>query len=134
MEATSLQAANDTPVILPEGVTQEELYDGPKPGGEVAHLAAALVKPIPAHVSPSPEVSSVPEIKSGYPAVLTAALDILSARLLGLLAVIAACGIWSFAVWDPTMPRTIAASLFSVTVLFPLVMLYWKAGMTGGGD
>ncbi len=117
------------PQPLPEGVQPDELYDGP--AEKVVPLrfteAAQLVAPIPQTpqaVVPQPK----PTIPDGYPAVLTAALDVLSARLLGLLAVVAACAMWSFAVWDPSTMRTVAASLFSLTVLMPLIVLYWKAG------
>lgn len=122
MEASSASDA------LPAGVNVNDLYDGPKPGEVVRPLVftkpAELVAPIP----PPPQVSVAPEVRQGYAALLTAALDVLSARLLGLLAVVAACGMWSYAVWEPNTLRTIAASLFSLTVLLPLIVLYWKAG------
>ena len=115
---------------LPPGVKPEDLYDGadPKvvkfrPLPEDALHPASLVQPIG-----QAEVSPPFHVKQGYAATLSAALDILSARLLGLLAVIAACGIWSYAVWEPDLTRTVAATLFSVTVLGPLIALYWKAG------
>jgi len=104
----------------------------PMPKKPLFTEAAQLVSPIPPPsdrgVDFHSQVAPVPEVKNGYPAVLIAALDVLSARLLGLLAVIAACAIWSFAVWEPETMRTVAASLFSVTVLLPLIVLYWKAG------
>lgn len=134
--------------VLPEGVKESDLYEGVKPGENVVEMpppprprplmdavnkvnAAAdkLVQAIPA----PPQVSSTPGEEKGYAAVLTAALDVLSARLLGLLAVIAACALWGFAVYDPVPLRIAAAGLFSVTVLLPIVVLYWKAGVTGGG-
>ena len=122
------------PSELPEGVEQADLYDGPKPVENVVAMPPPPPRPEPTPV-PEPQVRSSPiaQIKKEYPAVLIAALDVLSARLLGLIAVVAACGIWSFAVWDPNPVRTIAAGLFSVTVLGPIVALYWKAGITGGG-
>lgn len=128
-----------SPNKLPEGVTEEELYEGPEPGAAPENvvpikppMAVDLVAPIPPRPRP-PEVSSVAELKKSYPAVLTAALDVLNARLLGLIAVIAACLIWGYAVYDPTQARTLAASLFSVTALLPLIVLYWRAGVTGQG-
>jgi hypothetical protein len=130
---------------LPDGVDQADLYEGPKPGEnvvamppprhdptqQIGQMAVGLNVPQPSY--PQAQLSPIAEIKRSYPAVLIAALDVLSARLLGLIAVVAACGIWSFAVWDPNPVRTIAAGLFSVTVLGPIVALYWKAGITGGG-
>lgn len=123
------------PNELPEGVNQADLYEGPKPGENVVAMPPSPPRLEPAPVVQEPQVRSSPiaQIKKEYPAVLIAALDVLSARLLGLIAVVAACGIWSFAVWDPNPVRTIAAGLFSVTVLGPIVALYWKAGITGGG-
>lgn len=134
----------ETPAInsLPEGVEQGDLYDGPKPGENVIPLPSqgsgwslkpdGTQSPVPTPIrepqSPQPQVTPTKQLKNEYPAVLTAALDILSARLLGLLAVIAACIIWGFAVYDPNTMRTVAAALFSVTVLGPIVALYWKAG------
>jgi len=47
---------------------------------------------------------------------------------MGLIAVLAACGMWGWAVYEPEQLRTIAASLFSITVLMPLVYLYAKQG------
>ncbi len=140
---------------LPEGVTQGDLYDGPvvvplKPAAPAPPAAASLVTPIPEvdltpgsiewrsgprppGYHPAGEVTPVADLKKSYPAVLTAALDVLNARLLGLIAVVAACAIWGFAVYDPTTQRIAAASLFSLTALLPLIVLYWKAGVTGGG-
>jgi hypothetical protein len=133
------------PANLPEGVTQADLYEGPRvvemppppprprplmeAVNKVNAAADKLVQAIPAPA----QVSSAPGEEKGYAAVLTAALDVLSARLLGLLAVIAACALWGFAVYDPVPLRIAAAGLFSVTVLGPIVALYWKAGVTGGG-
>lgn len=111
---------------LPEGVDPADLYDGPNvvamPKPPLFTAPAQLVAPIP------PPVKAPEAVPAGYPPVLIAALDVLSARLLGLLAVVAACGMWSYAVWDPNTMRTVAASLFSLTVLGPLIVLYWKAG------
>jgi hypothetical protein len=131
-------------------VTEADLYDGPTLGNPPENVvplkplftgpAEELTRPIPTRPTDAGvayqqhrEVSPIPDLKKSYPAVLTAALDVLNARLLGLIAVIAACLIWGFAVWDPTQARTIAASLFSVTALLPLIVLYWKAGMSGTG-
>jgi hypothetical protein len=123
------------PSELPEGVEQAYLYDGPKP---VENVVAMPPPPKPQPILPAPEpqrgLSPTAQTKIEYSALLVEAFaHMLSVRLMGLIAVVAACGIWSFAVWDPNPVRTIAAGLFSVTVLGPIVALYWKAGITGGG-
>jgi hypothetical protein len=119
-------------------VDQADLYEGVVPPPDRENVVAMpppppRLEPAPVVQEPQVRLSPIAQIKKEYPAVLIAALDVLSARLLGLIAVVAACGIWSFAVWDPNPVRTIAAGLFSVTVLGPIVALYWKAGITGGG-
>jgi hypothetical protein len=124
---------HSSPSELPPGVTPDQLYDGADPNVVKFRpmpepTAADLVKPSVMQAPAEPEVSPPFDVKQGYAATLSVALDILSARLLGLLAVIAACGIWSYAVWEPDLTRTVAATLFSVTVLGPLIALYWKAG------
>ncbi|HWS65717.1 MAG TPA: hypothetical protein VN325_23405 [Steroidobacteraceae bacterium] len=136
---------------LPEGIKEEDLVDGPK----VVHLASGrgsfvaeeikgtapigpqvMIQPIP---QPAPAVPLPPLPVSGaaakkdYPAVIEAALDVLSARLLGLIALITACLIWAGVIWDPEIHRIIAAGVFSASVFWPMMLIYWKAGMTGGG-
>ena len=101
---------------LPSPVNPAELYDGPEPN--VAQFPKFAPLPDP------PDARSRPD----YVATITAALDVLGARLLALIAVIAACAMWGFAVYDPTQMRTYAAIGFSVSVLMPTVALYWKRG------
>lgn len=123
--------SSNPPKALPQGVAQDELYDGPRPNG------AGQPKPNQRPNLPDPEaiLTPIPQKQQRQPApqvseaaVLSAALDVLSARLMGLIAVLAACGMWGWAVYEPEQLRTIAASLFSITVLMPLVYLYAKQG------
>jgi hypothetical protein len=81
-------------------------------------IAQNLLQPIPSQTG-SPSVADRADI-------LSIALDMLSARLLGVLALVAACAIWGYAVYDPEPPRTIAATLYSVTVLAPVMILYYR--------
>jgi len=119
---------------LPAGVEVEELYDGPVPGQVVSH-PAQLVRPIPQQVPPKQaDVSYTTPKKDEYPAAVMVALDVLSARLLGLVALVTGCFIWGFVVWDPNLWRVIAASAFSALVFLPIMVIYWKAGMTGEGS
>src|SRR5215469_8828430 len=100
----------------PSPVDPKDLYDGPDPGN---------VSPFPeppgrvTFVQPQPsDRRSRPE----YVAMITAALDMLGARLLALIAVIAACAMWSWSVYHPEPDRLYAAVGFSLTVLMPLVV------------
>jgi hypothetical protein len=106
----------------PQTIDPSELYDGPVPD--------ATVMPFPnAHrplqwEQPPPD----PRLEPAYLATLNAALDIVGARLLGLIALVAACLMWGWAVYDPLPLRTYAALGFSLTVLAPIIMLYWRRG------
>jgi hypothetical protein len=120
---------------LPEGVSESDLVDGPKvhhlPSGRGSFLPPepeALVKPIPASPPPTP---STAQIKLEYPAAIELALDVLSARLLGLICLVAACLIWAGIVWDPQRDRIIAGGVFSLTVFLPIMAIYWRAAMKG---
>jgi hypothetical protein len=108
----------------PSPVNPADLYDGPDPMANVTSLTdrGGLTWMAP------PDVSSDKRLRPDYVATITVALDVLGARILALIAVIAACGIWSFAVYDPTQMRTYAAIGFSLTVLIPTVALYWRRG------
>jgi hypothetical protein len=66
-----------------------------------------------------------------YPAAIELALDVLSARLLGLICLMAACLIWGGIAWDPQPWRIVAGGIFSLTVFLPVVAIYWRAGMAG---
>ena len=101
----------------PRLVDPGDLYDGPepRPGG---------VYFLPPENPEKRDARSRPD----YIATITAALDMLGARILALIAVIAACGMWSWAVYDPQLMRTYAAIGFSLTVLLPTVALYWRRG------
>ena len=104
----------------PSPVDPASLYDGPDP---VLTFPGAQPK-----FAPLPDVSTDRRSRPDYVATITAALDMLGARILALIAVIAACAIWGFAVYDPTQMRTYAAIGFSLTVLIPTVALYWRRG------
>lgn len=125
---------------LPLGVDPSELYDGPRPTFQqpqttqpprvVQHPRAVdprtLVQSIPPqHRQPQrqPEVTSSADAQAE---IISVALHMVSARVLGLLALLAACAIWGYAVYDPNTPRTVAATLYSTTVLFPVILLYWR--------
>ncbi|HYQ06780.1 MAG TPA: hypothetical protein VER26_07340, partial [Xanthobacteraceae bacterium] len=81
----------------PSPVDPSSLYDGPDPN----------VTQFP-KFAPLPDLSTDKRSRPDYVATITAALDVLGARLLALIAVIAACAMWGFAVYDPTQMRTYA--------------------------
>ena len=120
---------------IPEGVAAGELYDGPKvfklpqQAQVSAQNAQNLIQPIPQPHQVSPDTQK----EDRYPAVILLALDVLSARLLGVVALVTACAIWGGVVWNPDMWRIVAAGAFSVLVFLPVMVLYWQAGMAGEG-
>ena len=101
----------------PSPVDPSSLYDGPDP----------TVTQFP-KFAPLPDLSTDKRSRPDYVATITAALDMLGARILALIAVVAACAIWGYSVYDPTQMRTYAAIGFSLTVLIPTVALYWRRG------
>jgi hypothetical protein len=104
----------------PSPVNPADLYEGPEP---VLPFPGAQPK-----FTPLPDVSTDKRSRPDYVATITAALDVLGARLLALIAVIAACAMWSWSVYKPEPDRLYAAIGFSLTVLLPLVVLYFKRG------
>jgi hypothetical protein len=79
-------------------------------------------------MQPIPSVSAQVATSADRQAdIISNALDMVSARLLGVLALVAACAIWGYAVYDPTTPRTVASTLYSITVLAPVMGMYWRA-------
>jgi hypothetical protein len=92
------------------------LYDGPE-------LPQSGVNFLP----PPPEKQPA-RARPDYVATIAAALDMLGARIVVLIAVMAACVMWGFAVYEPELQRTYAAIAFSVTVFLPAVALYWRRG------
>lgn len=136
-----------SPNNLPDGVQESDLYDGPQvptPGkvvpmpGSSPKAVADLVRQIPrdrdlSPRDPPPQVSPSVEDQTGYAETINLALDILSARLLGLVALVTACLIWAFVIYDPNYLRIMAAGAFSISVFLPIMIIYWRAGMTGEG-
>ena len=107
--------ANSSPRLVDPG----DLYDGPEPApGAALEQRIAFIPPEKQDKRSRPD----------YVATITAALDMLNARLLGLIAVVAACLIWGWSVYQPEVLRTYAAGAFSLTVLLPVIVLYWRRG------
>jgi len=108
----------------PRPVDPAQLYDGPEPDN-VELFPQSRHGPAFEFVPPD---KPDPRKQAEYVAAITAALDVLNARLLGLVATVAACLMWSWAVYEPELLRTYAAVGFSLTVLLPIVALYWRRG------
>ena len=103
--------ANSSPRL----VEPADLYDGPQP------------PPLePPYVPPAPKPDA--RARRDYVATITAALDMLGSRILALIAVIAACVMWAAAVYEPEQQRLYAAIGFSLTVLLPTIILYFRRG------
>ncbi len=68
------------------------------------------------------------KVNHGYIQAISAALDIASARILGLLAVAGAVMMFAFAVYDPIPWRVYAVGTYAAVVLWPLIVLYLKKG------
>ena len=102
---------------FPRPVDEADLYTGPEPSQS----------PGVNFLPPDPERKS-PRSRPDYVATIAAALDMLGARIVVLIAVLAACAMWGFAVYQPELQRTYAAIAFSLTVFLPAVALYWRRG------
>jgi len=150
MEASSPQeTASQMPLPLPEGVSDADLYDGPKivplASGKIAFVQSpvgaapvpptpeVLVRPIP----PSPRLEAPPvptqAVKSVYPDLIRLCLDVLATKVQTLIALVVASGIWGYVVVNPDPWRLGAAGLFSLSVFLPMVVIYWRSGTKGEG-
>lgn len=79
-------------------------------------------------IEPEPGPQRVEDVDSALLQMAQAIARICATRVLLLLAVVTAAGLWGYTVYDPSQLRIIAASLFSVLTMAPLVLLYWKRG------
>jgi hypothetical protein len=102
---------------------EREGFDGPAPGN---------VEPFPKPLFRAPiqdaGAAPKPRVDKQYTGVIKAWIDILSARLLGLIAVVGAVAMFGYAVFDPIPWRTYTVAAYSIVVLWPIVWLYLKKG------
>jgi hypothetical protein len=115
------------------GIDPGELYDGPATAGPATagSVTAGNVTQFPAMPpgriefvpAPAPVVS-----RAQYTEAITAALHIVSARLLGMIAVVGAVLMFGWAVYDPQPWRLAAVGTYAAVVLWPIVFLYVKRG------
>lgn len=68
------------------------------------------------------------DVTPGLIEMARAVASIAASRILALIAVLGAVGIFLWATWDPQPWRTGAAALYAILVLWPLVFLYLRKG------
>ena len=105
------------------GIDPGETYDGPNPTDNVVQYPHQTI-PTPTLIAPPVPIDS----KAGVLDTLTAALQVLSARLLGMIAVVGAVLMFGWAVYDPQPWRLAAVGTYAAVVLWPIVFLYLKRG------
>lgn len=87
-----------------------------------AQPSLPLQQPRPAQPRPAPQ--AIPH--ANYTGAISAAIDIVSTRSLGLLSVVGAVAMFGYAVVDPMPWRTYTVGLYAAVVLWPLVYLYLR--------
>jgi len=86
-------------------------------------------RPAPAfRIEPESGPERVEDVGPALLEMAQAIARICATRILLLLALVAASGLWSLTTFDPTQLRIIASVGFSVLIVLPLVALYWKKG------
>jgi hypothetical protein len=111
-------------VIPHPAIEPHELYEGPEP-------ASFTHAPIPQRPVGSVTLNTQQKqqiLTAQIMATIRAGALMVSARLLGAIAVATACAVWAYAVVNPDTARTIAAVGFSVTVLAPVIFLHLQKG------
>lgn len=99
----------------------------------VVNFPGAQQPPKPAPM-PTPQQATrlltepIQNVGPQYVQLARAVSQILATRILLLIAVLTASGVWAYTIYDPTQLRIIAASAFSVLGVLPLIVLYVKKG------
>jgi hypothetical protein len=88
-------------------------------GGEVVPLNLSV---------PAEKPEQDHELRAEYVRQVRVAIDMLNARLLGLIAVLGGVGIWAWAVTSPLPWTFIVGCGYSVGVIFPTIWLYSRRG------
>lgn len=80
-----------------------------------------------AQLATDTETAAPPErVTAPYLSFVNAALDVINARLLGVLAVLGGIGVWGYAVAWPSFWPFLVGCGYSVGVLWPIAFLYAK--------
>lgn len=104
---------------------EREGYDGPAPGNVATFPRPPLFSAPIAEEAPR---ASAPRITKEYTGVIKAWIDILSARLICLISVLGAVGMFAYATYDPIPWRTYTVAAYAVVVLFPTIYLAIRKG------
>ncbi|HKD46433.1 MAG TPA: hypothetical protein VKB67_01985 [Rhizomicrobium sp.] len=131
----------DPVVHFPSGKVSFVRPEADAPSGNPAPPAShnpapeALVRPIPQALpaitlplaSGPPPPPSTAALKASYPAAIELALDILSHRVRYMVALITACMIWGYVImWTADLWHILGASVFSVLILAPMMLVEWR--------
>ena len=86
------------------------------------------VQPIRPQQPPPPDIEPVPQpqMQLGYLRVISAAVSILSLRLLAVIALLGAVGLFSITIYNPLEWRLYTAAAYALVVLLPVIWLYAK--------
>lgn len=103
---------------------ESEGFDGPAPGNVEAFPRAQLFRVPITETGTAP----TPRVNKQYTAVINAAMDVLSARLICLISVVGAVSMFSYAVYDPIPWRTYTVVAYACVVLFPTIYLAIRKG------
>jgi len=83
------------------------------------------VQPIrPQHPAPPDIEPVVPQLSAGHIRIISAAISILSLRLLAVIALLGAVGLFSITIYNPIEWRLYTAAAYAVVVLLPTIWLY----------
>jgi len=115
----SLENAQPAPVDY-----ETEGFDGPQPGNVAPFPKDPLFRAPIADAGAAPE----PRVNRQYMSIINAAMDVLSARLICLIAVIGAVIMFGYAVYDPIPWRTYTVVAYACVVLFPTIYLHLRKG------
>lgn len=94
-------------------------------GGEVVRLGLSMRAEEAAE-----DAEASRKLRRDYLAFVNAATDVLNARLLALLSLVGALGVWAWCIVDPTPWRFVACCGFSLGVLWPVILHCYKSERT----
>jgi hypothetical protein len=121
-------AHRQPPPVVP---IREGIATAPQLVGSASNiLPSAAPRPAPPSQPGQQRLFSEPvqQVTPAYVATAKVVAQILATRVLLMIAVITASGVWAYTIYDPLQLRIIAASSFSVLGVAPLIWLYVKKG------
>ena len=110
------------------------LHRQPPPVVPIRDGLAQAPQPAPARPAAPPVQAQrlftepVRDVSPQYLHMARAVAQILATRVLLMVAVITASGVWGYTIYDPVQLRIIAASAFSTLAVAPLIWLYNRKG------